>query len=171
MNIILKRSLQVLTVSLIGIQFFRPTKNISEGNQPKDISSLYPIPDSVHQILKTSCYDCHSNNTQYPWYSNIQPVAWWLADHVKEGKAELNFSEFANYRIGRQYRKLEEVIEEVKEDKMPLSSYTIAHSDAKLNDNQKRMLSAWAASVRDTIEARFPTDSLKRPQKPATPAK
>ncbi len=170
MHLILKRSLQAIAVGLIGIQFFRPAKNIEETPSAKDISSLYAVPDSVHQILKTSCNDCHSNTTVYPWYSNIQPIAWWLNDHVQEGKRELNFSEFANYKIRRQYRKLEEVIQEVEENKMPLSSYTIAHKNAILTDQQKNTLKLWATSIRDSIAAHYPADSLKNPvKKPVAP--
>jgi hypothetical protein len=123
------------------------------------------VPTDVQNILKTSCYDCHSNNTAYPWYNNIQPVAWFLADHVKEGKGELNFSEFATYPIGRQYRKLAEINNEVKDGEMPLSSYTLIHGNAKLNDQQKLAVSNWVTSVRDSIKAHYPADSLARPKR------
>lgn len=167
-----KRLLLVLLIAFIVIQFFRPEKNIAAGISANDITTKYAVPQNVQQILKTSCYDCHSNNTVYPWYSNIQPVAWWLKDHIDEGKRELNFSEFATYRIGRQYRKLEEINGEVKEDKMPLSSYTIIHKDAKLSNEQKLALATWVTALRDSIKAQYPEDSLKRPQRPNTaPAK
>ncbi len=165
-----KRLFLVLLAAFIVIQFFRPAKNISAGISANDITSKYAVPQDVQTILKTSCYDCHSNNTVYPWYSNIQPVAWWLDDHVKEGKRELNFSEFATYRIGRQYRKLEEINEEVKENKMPLESYTLVHGDAKLSEQQKLTLANWVVAVRDSIKAQYPEDSLKRPQRPQQPS-
>lgn len=166
----LKRLLLVLLIAFVVIQFFRPQKNIAAGISTNDITTKYTVPENVQQILKTSCYDCHSNNTVYPWYSNIQPVAWWLKDHIDEGKRELNFSEFAAYRIGRQYRKLEEINGEVKEDKMPLSSYTLIHSDAKLSNEQKLILANWVTVLRDSIKAQYPEDSLKRPQRPNNPA-
>jgi hypothetical protein len=162
----LKRLLLLLLLVFIVIQFFRPAKNISEGISANDITKAYAVPQDVQTIFKTSCYDCHSNNTAYPWYNKIQPVAWWLADHVNEGKRELNFSEFASYRIGRQYKKLEEINEQVKEGEMPLSSYTLIHTDAKLNDQQKISLATWVESVRDSIKAKYPADSLKRQQRP-----
>jgi hypothetical protein len=111
MKKIIKPIALVLLAAFIIIQFFRPEKNLSSSETiaANDISKLYPVPQEVGSILQTSCYDCHSNNTHYPWYSNFQPVAWWLADHVNEGKNELNFSEFASYRIGKQYRKLEKL--------------------------------------------------------------
>lgn len=159
---ILKRTFQILLVVLIIIQFIRPEKNIAEGISNNDISKLYPMPENVQAILKTSCYDCHSNNTVYPWYSKIQPVAWWLNNHIVEGKRELNFSEFASYRIGRQYRKLNEINEQVKEGEMPLDSYLWIHKDAKLDEQQKLTLANWVTSVRDSIKAKYPEDSLVR---------
>jgi Haem-binding domain len=165
-----KRLFLLLLVAFIAIQFFRPEKNSSEGVSPNDITTKYKVPDDVMAVLKTSCYDCHSNNTVYPWYSNIQPVAWWLKDHIDDGKKELNFSEFASYRIGRQYRKLEEINGEIKEGKMPLNSYTVIHTDAKLSDQQKLAVANWVTALRDSIKAQYPEDSLKRPQRPQ-PAK
>ncbi len=159
-----KRFFLLLLAAFIIIQFFRPAKNVSAALSVNDITTKYTVPQNVQAILKTSCYDCHSNNTVYPWYSNIQPVAWWLADHIKEGKKELNFSEFASYRISRQYRKLEEINEEVKDNKMPLESYTLIHGDAKLNEEQKLSLANWVVSLRDSIKAQYPEDSLKRQQ-------
>ena len=111
---ILKITFRILLLAFIVIQFFRPEKNQAEGISPNDITNLYTVPADVQLILKTSCNDCHSNNTVYPWYSNIQPFAWWLKDHIDDGKKHLNFSEFASYPIRRQYKKLEETNEEVK---------------------------------------------------------
>jgi len=168
----LKRFFVLLVIAFIVIQFFRPAKNISEGVSAGDITTKYTIPQDVQAALKTACYDCHSNNTSYPWYNNIQPVAWWLADHIKEGKKELNFSEFASYKIGRQYNKLEKINSEIKDGGMPLSSYTLIHKNAILNDQQKLSIASWVTSVRDSIKAHYPEDSLKRPQRPQqTPAK
>lgn len=159
---ILKRAFQILIVVLIVIQFIRPEKNIAEGISNNDISKIYPVPENVQAILKTSCYDCHSNNTVYPWYSKIQPVAWWLNNHIVEGKRELNFSEFASYRIGRQYRKLDEINKEVKEDAMPLNSYLWIHKNAKLDEQQKLTVANWVTALRDSIKAKYPEDSLVR---------
>jgi Haem-binding domain len=164
-----KRFFLVLLLAFVVIQFFRPAKNIAASISANDITAKYAIPQDVQAVLKTSCYDCHSNNTNYPWYNNIQPVAWWLANHVKEGKKELNFSEFATYRIGRQYRKLEEINKEIEEGEMPLESYTVIHGNAKLNEQQKINVTNWVNALRDSIKAQYPEDSLKRPQKPAAP--
>ena len=159
---ILKRFFQLLILALIVIQFFRPAKNKSEGLSKNDISTLYPVPNDVQDILKTSCNDCHSNNTVYPWYAEVQPVAWWLNEHIEDGKKDLNFSEFASYRPRRQYKKLEEINELVKENEMPLNSYLLIHKDAKLSDQQKLTLANWVEATRDSLEARYPIDSLVR---------
>ncbi len=159
---ILKRTFQILLLVFIVIQFVRPAKNKSDGIGSNDISKIYPVPENVQAILKSSCYDCHSNNTVYPWYANIQPVAWWLNSHIQDGKRQLNFSEFASYRIGKQYKKLDEVNKEVKDDGMPLDSYLWIHKYAKLDDQQKLALANWVTSVRDTIKANYPADSLVR---------
>mgnify|MGYP003455388491 FL=1 len=163
-----KRFLLLLLLVFIGIQFFRPAKNKSEGISANDITAKYAVPDDVKAILKTSCYDCHSNNTNYPWYSNIQSVAWWLKDHIDEGKRELNFSEFASYRIGRQYRKLEGINGEIKDGEMPLTSYTLIHGDAKLNEQQKLAVANWVTALRDSIKSQYPEDSLKKPKQAPT---
>lgn len=159
---ILRRIFQILIVAFIIIQFFRPAKNSSEGISNNDITKLYTVPSDIQSILKTSCYDCHSNNTIYPWYSYIQPVAWWLNGHIKDGKRGLNFSEFAGYRIRKQYKRLEDINELVKKNEMPLDTYLWIHKYAKLNDQQKLILANWATAIRDTIKARYPADSLVR---------
>lgn len=159
---ILKRTFQILLLAFIVIQFFRPAKNKAEGISENDISKIYPVPADVQSILKTSCYDCHSNNTVYPWYAEVQPVAWWLNDHIKHAKGDLNFSEFKSYSIRRQYRKLEEINDLVKNDEMPLDSYLWIHGDAKLSSDQKLSIANWVTALRDTIKANYPADSLVR---------
>ncbi|MEO6251844.1 MAG: heme-binding domain-containing protein [Ferruginibacter sp.] len=162
---ILKRTFQILLLAFIVIQFIRPEKNKAAGISKNDISTTYPVPANVQSILKTSCYDCHSNNTVYPWYAKIQPVTWWLNNHIQDGKKDLNFSEFASYNIRRQYKKLEEINELVKENEMPLDSYLWIHKYAKLDDQQKLTLANWVTAVRDTIKASYPPDSLIRKNK------
>ena len=142
-----------LLAVLIIIQFFRPEKNQSEAATPNDLFAHYSATDSLKQLIKTSCYDCHSNNTRYPWYSQIQPVAWWLDDHVREGKREFNFSEFASYPAKKADHKMEEFIELVKKEEMPLTSYTVLHDDARLTDEQRVALTNWAAGIRKEIQS------------------
>ena len=162
MTRILKRVLIVLLIIFIVIQFFRPQKNRSESVSANDISTKYAVPDSIRHILKVACNDCHTNNTRYPWYAEIQPLAWWLNNNVVDGKKDLNFSEFTKYRIRKQYRKLEEINDLVKENEMPLASYTWIHKDAVLSSQQKLAIAAWSSSIRDSIKANYPPDSLLR---------
>ena len=103
---------------------------------------MYPVPENVQAILDRSCADCHTNKTNYPWYSEIQPVAWWLNDHVTDGKKHFNLNNFGNMRLAIQNHKLEECIEQVKEGEMPLESYTLIHKDAKLSEEDKTTLEA-----------------------------
>lgn len=147
-----KKILAGLFIVLIVIQFIKPDKNQSSADTPNDIFAHYQAPDSIKQLIHTACYDCHSNNTAYPWYSEIQPVAWWLADHVKEGKSEINFSEFASYTPKKGDHKLEELIEMVKEEEMPLKSYTLIHGDARLSNAQRVAITNWAEQVRAQIK-------------------
>lgn len=155
----LKKILIGLLVIFVIAQAFRPVKNNS-GDKTKDISVSYVVPEDVKAILAKACNDCHSNNTRYPWYAEVQPAAWWLSDHIKDGKRHMNFNEFDGYRIAKQYKKLEECIKEVKEGDMPLSSYTIIHKDAILTDAEKQTLFNWCEVIRDSIKARYPADSL-----------
>src|SRR5688572_3705807 len=92
-----KKILALLVILIIVIQFIQPVKNISEGSGDQDISKVYDMPQDLHQMLKHKCYDCHSNNTRYPWYIHIQPIGWILAAHIVDAKEELNFSEFKTY--------------------------------------------------------------------------
>lgn len=156
---IFKRILLVLLVIFLVMQAFRPAKN-SSNDTSGDISKSYVLPENVKIILAKACYDCHSNNTRYPWYSEVQPVSWWLASHVKDGKRHLNFNEFDKYKIARQYEKLEECIKEVKEGGMPLPSYTLIHKDAILTKEEKETLYNWCEILRDSIKATYPADSL-----------
>src|ERR1043165_7773322 len=127
MRKIIRVVLIILLATLIVIQFIRPSKNISKGIAVNDITSKYPMPADVEQILKTSCYDCHSNNTRYPWYWQIQPVTWFMNDHIMEAKRDLNFSTFTSYKIRKQYKSFDNINKEVKKGDMPLTSYTLIH--------------------------------------------
>jgi hypothetical protein len=151
MKKVIKWSLMIIAVVLIVIQFFRPEKNISSVVSDQDIAKHYGVPDKVLAVLQRSCYDCHSNNTAYPWYNNIQPFAWFLADHVKDGKDELNFSTFASYTPKKAAHKLDEVIGETSEGEMPLSSYTLIHRNAILSDQEIKMINEWATTLGDSI--------------------
>jgi len=157
-----KKILTILIIVLVLIQFFRPAKNISIAKSTTDISNIYQMPNDVSLILDKACNDCHSNNTAYPWYSKIQPVDWWLDNHVQEGKRELNLDEYTNRRLRYQYHKMEEIADQVKKGEMPLNSYTWIHKDAILTEAEKTALIGWADGVREQMKAKYPLDSLIR---------
>ncbi len=161
----LKKILMGLVVALVVIQFIPQQKNIAAGVSANNIAAVYTTPEEVKTILASSCNDCHSNNTTYPWYNNIQPVGFWLAHHVNEGKEKLNFDEFADYSPWKQYHKLEETEEMLTEAEMPLSSYTFIHKNAALNKGQEQVLIDWTKSIRKQMEATYTIDSLIRPKK------
>jgi hypothetical protein len=163
-KLILKRIFQLLLLTFIVIQFFRPAKNRFTGPESyaKDISTIHAVPADVQVILKKACYDCHSNNTEYPWYNNIQPVAWWLDDHIKKGKRDLNFSEFAGYSLRREYVRLEQIGKLTSSGGMPISSYTWIHKDAVLSAEEKAAINTWVTGIRDNMKLVYPADSLNR---------
>ena len=138
------RFLLVLFVALVLMQMYHPAKNADPTVTKDDISKLYMVPDSVANILHKACYDCHSNNTVYPWYNNIQPVAFWLDDHINEGKHHVNFSEFGKYTLPRQARKLKKCAHEVEEGDMPMDSYQWMHKSANLTPQEKQLFEKWA---------------------------
>jgi hypothetical protein len=148
-------------IVLVFIQFIKVDKNEST-DLTYDISNSYPVSHDLSQLLKVSCYDCHSNNTTYPWYSEIQPVAWWLDHHVQDGKKHLNFSEFTKNRIAVQNHKFEEIIEMVEDKEMPLPSYTYLglHPQANLTDNQRDLIVNWGINQMSYLKSNFPKDSL-----------
>lgn len=136
-----------LLVVLIVIQFIPTKKNQTSIVSENAIDKKYNTPENVQAILKKACYDCHSNNTVYPWYSHIQPVGFWLDNHVNEGKEELNFSEFNAYEKKKAVKKMKKVVSSQEKNWMPLSSYTLIHKDAILSSDEKKTFIDWSNSV------------------------
>lgn len=137
---------------LVIIQFFRPGRNEGQAYGEADITKAVNTPAEIKSILEKSCNDCHSDHTDYPWYTNIQPVGWWMANHVNDGKRHLNFSQFNTYKLSRKLHKLEETAELVKEGEMPMSSYTWMHGTAELSDAEKEMLINWALNAKAVLD-------------------
>jgi hypothetical protein len=142
-----KKILIALVGILIIIQFLQPSKNITEGISENDITHVYQVPETVLNTFKNKCYDCHSQNTAYPWYYSIQPIGWWMDYHVREGKDELNFAEFKTYEPKKASHKLEEITEAVNEGWMPLKSYQWMHRDAKVTPEEAAAITAWVKSL------------------------
>ena len=153
----IKKLLIGLLVILVISQFIRPSLNKGQAHGPDNITSVVKVPDSIHSILQTACYDCHSNNTSYPWYSRVTPVNWWLNNHIDEGKKHLNFSIYAKYNFKQKEHKLEEIGETVAHHEMPIESYLLIHHEARLTREQRRAIIDWAQLARQEVM----TDSLK----------
>lgn len=150
----MKRVIIIILVLLVAIQFIRPSRNQTTELSANDITKHYTVPDTVAAILKRACNDCHSNYTRYPWYTNIQPVGWWLQNHVNGGKDELNFSEFGAYTAKRQSHKMENVAKQIQKGEMPLDSYLWIHKDAILSEGEKKVLIDWANGLSKEIAAK-----------------
>ncbi|MDJ1467761.1 heme-binding domain-containing protein [Xanthocytophaga flava] len=147
-----KKILLIFIAILVLIQFIRPERNLGTAESEKDYTHFVQVTPEVAGLLKTACFDCHSNHTEYPWYANINPIGLWLSHHVDEGKRELNFSDFAQYEPKRMDHKLEEIAEEVEEGHMPISSYTLLHKDAKLHETQIKTIVDWVKGERQKIK-------------------
>lgn len=150
---VVKKIVLGLLVVFIVIQFIQPARNKSDQVLPTDLTRTLNVPQNIQSILQSSCYDCHSNNTQYPWYSSVQPFGWMLANHISEGKAELNFSDFGSYSKRRQISKMNGIANSLREGSMPLSSYTMMHKKARLPDNETALLIDWAIKMKDSLRS------------------
>lgn len=133
--------LAVLVVAIVlVIQVIPVERNVSTVPPGQSFEKTEKVPANVAAILKVSCYDCHSNNTRYPWYSVLQPGALFMARHIKKGKEELNFDEFNNYSKRRKKAKIKSIISQIEKEEMPLKSYLLLHPDAGLTPNKKKVL-------------------------------
>ena len=165
MKRVLKIILIILLVVFVIIQFIRPVENKGDEIAQNQITAAYTVPDNVMKNLKVSCYDCHSNTTVYPLYWKMQPVAWFLSNHIVDGKRHLNFSIFTTYPLWRQHENFKDIVEQLKKDEMPLTSYTLIHRNAILTADEKQRMEDWATAQMKEMEAKYPADSLARPKR------
>ncbi len=143
----MKRKILLAVVAiLVVIQVFQIDKTNPAADPAKDFIALEQPPQEVANLLKDACYDCHSNDSEYPWYTNIQPVGWWIKRHINEARKELNYAVWADYQAKRKAHKFEEMVDEVEKGKMPLKSFTLMHPEAKLTDAQRQAMVAWFRS-------------------------
>lgn len=153
MNQILKRILVFVLFLFIAIQLYQPSFNVDKGEAvTKDFTRLYTMPAEVQTLFRNSCYDCHSNNTDYVWYDYIQPARTLVESHIKEAKNDLNFSEWETYSNRKQERLLNSIKEQIVNRKMPLSSYTLMHRKAKLSDDEIKMITHWLNAQNQVYE-------------------
>ncbi len=135
----------------IGIQFIPAERNQSVLVPQTDFMLVHNVPDNIRTKLQVSCYDCHSNNTQYPWYNKVQPIAWFLEDHIKEGKAELNFNEWDSLSSRRKKSKLRSIIKQIESGEMPLDSYTLIHKDATFSKEETNEIINFITQLKDSL--------------------
>jgi hypothetical protein len=146
-NKILRLTVIFFLVVLVGIQFIPIQRNENKGAIESDFITTYSPPKAVKNILKVACYNCHSNNTEYPWYSYIQPIGWFLKSHIDEGKSELNFSEFNDYSSRMKQLKLKSISNQIEDGEMPLPSYLILHEEAELSKQDKEALISYIKTL------------------------
>jgi len=144
---VLKKIGVVLLIALVVAQFFGPEKNDGNLDTVNAFIAETNPPAEVTQILKTTCFDCHSAKTNYPWYNNITPVNYWLDEHIRDGKKHLDFSKWSEYSLKRKEHKMDELYEEVEKKEMPLNSYTWTHTEANLTQAQIDAVVAWGKKV------------------------
>ena len=147
-----KKIAWALLASFILIQFIRPARNLGSSETATSIDKAVALPADINALLHRSCYDCHSNHTDYVWYDAIQPAAWFVNGHIQEGKHHLNFSDWTTYSTKKKIHKLQEVTDMVREGDMPLSSYTLLHRDADLTDAERVSLANWAENLTMTLD-------------------
>lgn len=150
----LKKVILALGVVFIAIQFIQPHHKIGVQVLPTDFAKIYSLPANVDSFLQNACYDCHSNNTSYPWYSNIQPIAWIMTRHIKNGKEKLNFSDFGSNSLRKQISKLKEIANQIKDDEMPISSYKALHKNANITKEEKILIMDWMNKTADSLSAK-----------------
>ncbi len=143
----------VLAVVFAAAQFYRPDRTTAAIVPSETVDAATPIPENVAAILKRSCNDCHSNQTVYPWYANVVPVSWLLAQHINEGRQKLNFSIWNTYDIKKKLRKLDQICQQVTDGEMPHYQYLWIHGDAKLSDDDKKILCDWTETEMAKINA------------------
>lgn len=155
MNKVFKKIVLIAFGAFLLMQLYQPVRVTDYEQVPNEyFTNVYSVPAKVETILKTSCYDCHSNKTNYPWYSKIQPIRMLMDGHIKEGRENLNFSEWGSYSSRKQGNKLDRISKQVKSGEMPLFSYTLIHRDAILTTIQKEELIRWVDKVKDSLSSK-----------------
>jgi hypothetical protein len=150
MNVTPRSFVIIFAVALVGAQVVRPART-NPASTPG--ASLLPkAPPEVARILEHSCRDCHSNDTRWPWYSNIAPFSWTLIDHVNEGRDHFNYSEWLTYPEDDQDKLLGSICSLTKKGRMPLQSYLWIHRDTKLSASEVATLCTWADRMRDALQ-------------------
>jgi hypothetical protein len=155
----MKKILLILLALVVLIQLIRPKKNHQEVDASKQIAAVLDVPADVQSILKRSCNDCHSNQTNYLWYHEIAPMSWMVAHHIKEGKEHINFDEFASYNARQKAHALEEIAEVVEHGEMPMKGYVVFHPETALSQSDIEKIKTWASTAGSKTVVAKNTDS------------
>ena len=145
-----RRVLILFLVSFIAMQFVRPDRTNPPAAAAASLTAKTP-PD-ITALLDRACRDCHSNDTRWPWYSNVSPVSWFVANHVNHARSHLNYSEWNTYDSKEQDKFLRGMCDLTKREDMPLPSYLLIHRDATLSAADVTTLCAWSDKMRDTLQ-------------------
>ncbi len=151
MKRVFKTVVLVLAIVFIAAQFYRPDRTTAPIVQAETLEAATAVPENVARVLKRGCNDCHTNQTNYPWYSNVTPVNWLLASHIDEGRRKMNFSIWNTYDVKRKARKLDQICDQITGGEMPHFQYLWMHADAKLSDDDKRLLCDWEQAEKARI--------------------
>jgi hypothetical protein len=152
MKIIIKKILFVGLIIFLLMQLYQPARNEAfEQDMTANFTEVYKVPKNVETILRSSCYDCHSNTTNYRWYDLVQPARYLVENHIVEAKKELNFDEYGLYSKRKQGNKLDRIVKQIKSGEMPLSSYTLIHRNAILTTTQKEEIINWINKTKDSL--------------------
>lgn len=143
--------LRAFFVCFLIIQFIQPDRSKKVSERELAFTSMYRVPQQVQHTMLMACNNCHSNETTYPWYTYIQPIGWYLNKHIKNGRAQLNLSEFGKYSSRERISKIKEMISVVKNDEMPMTSYTMMHKEATLQPADKGLLMSWLGHLEDSL--------------------
>lgn len=146
-----KKIVLALLLLIVGVQFIQPARNQSGQVLPADFTEVYQVPQNIQAILRNACFDCHSNNTAYPWYARFQPGAWFMSSHINNGKGELNFSEFGNLSSRKQSSKLRGIANQIKDGDMPLTPYKWLHKNARLTGQDRKIIIEWMNKTADSL--------------------
>ena len=148
----IKRTALILLPFVVGIQFYRPEKHtLSPGSSQDDFIARHEAPSEVRRLFSVACYDCHSNQTHYPWYAEIQPLGWWLAKHIEEGRDSLDLSPLGGASAKKQAKRIDAMIAVIPDRSMPLPSYTWIHRDANLDEKNIKLLTDWLGQIREKL--------------------
>ena len=149
------KKIKIFLYALVGlfllIQIYPMERPEVTDINPDDLLKNADVPENVASMLKSACYDCHSNESTYPWYANIAPIKWWIYDHINEGREDLNFSVWNTLSKADQAEALDDIATAVMEGEMPLKPYPVTHPKAKLSEADRQSISDWTEILAEKL--------------------